>query len=502
MSKWLTLVVALVLLVAPVAAQADCVPQSVLTWVDNRESVAISPTRWQNVRKSLLGQDGGMSLADMNVIYNRRVSNGWSAGHWEPIIAAMNCLKAEAEAAAQAQAEAEAAAAAQAEAEAAAAQAQAEAEAKAKAEAEAKAQAEEVQPQPVQAEVEPAQVEVGSNDTFIIAHVNSADREKPYRHEKDTFRYEYDYGLYAAKWNGVALAPGGFVRLKKTDSTSVLDKWFQKYEIYEPSGFKREISYLPAQVEAQDQWLAWYNSEALPRGFDDWGKWGPWADLSPEAQSWMEGTLQQTDNTWHLKLENEFGTTYEAQTGPPAGNHVIQAGKAHWAGTMTRYQVHPDSLAGGYGQERVADGNGGFENIPAAPTMVFEAKFGSDGNPGQFNAFIDWPIAAASRTGYLKGHTPKGAGTDTLTTSWHHDGQRWWKTTHTNTSCRCDTWRGITFSDGTFDDGELSAAFYKTDANSIADFRRDNSAIAGHVRRAKIIGEFFTGEGQPGYYSK
>ena len=479
----------------------DCVPQSVLTWVDNRESVAISPTRWQNVRKSLLGQDGGMSLADMNVIYNRRVSNGWSAGHWEPIISAMNCLKAEAEAAAQAQAEAEAAAAAQAEAEAAAAQAQAEAEAKAKAEAEAKAkaQAEEVQPQPVQAEVEPAQEEAGGGSYLSIRHVNSINRNgPPYVHESDPYKSSYDYAVYNPRWNGFSAA--NFLRLRIVESASVLDKWFEKYEYYFP--VDRETANLPAQIEAQDRWLAWYNSEALPRGFDDWGKWGPWADLSPEAQSWMEGTLQQTDNTWHLKLENEFGTTYEAQTGPPAGNHVIQAGKAHWAGTMTRYQVHPNSIAAGYGQERVSDGNGGFENIPAAPTMVFEAKFGSDGNPGQFNAFIDWPIAAASRTGYLKGHTPKGAGTDTLTTSWHHDGQRWWKTTHTNTSCRCDTWRGITFSDGTFDDGELSAAFYKTDANSVADFRRDNSAIAGHVRRAKIIGEFFTSEGQPGYYSK
>ena len=71
---------------------ADCVPQSVLTWVDEREAVAISPTRWQNVRKTLLGQDDGMSLDAMEVIYNRRVSRGWSAGHWVPIIDAVKCL--------------------------------------------------------------------------------------------------------------------------------------------------------------------------------------------------------------------------------------------------------------------------------------------------------------------------------------------------------------------------------------------------------------------------
>ena len=76
------------------AKAADCVPQSVLTWVDNRESIAISPTRWQNVRKTLLGQDDGMSLDDMEVIYNRRVSNGWEAGHWVPIIDAVKCLQA------------------------------------------------------------------------------------------------------------------------------------------------------------------------------------------------------------------------------------------------------------------------------------------------------------------------------------------------------------------------------------------------------------------------
>ena len=89
------LIIATAALVAlPALAQADCVPQSVLTWVDNREAVAISPTRWQNVRKTLLGQDGGMSLAGMETIYNRRVSNGWAAGHWVPIIAAVKCLQA------------------------------------------------------------------------------------------------------------------------------------------------------------------------------------------------------------------------------------------------------------------------------------------------------------------------------------------------------------------------------------------------------------------------
>ena len=80
----------------PGFAQAECVPQSVLTWVDQRESVAISPTRWQNVRKTLLGQDDGMSLAEMETIYNRRVANNWAAGHWTPIIAAVKCLEAEA----------------------------------------------------------------------------------------------------------------------------------------------------------------------------------------------------------------------------------------------------------------------------------------------------------------------------------------------------------------------------------------------------------------------
>ena len=82
------------LVAIPSAAQAGtCVPQSVLTWLDQRESTAISPTRWQNVRKSLLGQDGGMSLDEMKVIYNRRVANGWEASHWVPIMNAMTCLE-------------------------------------------------------------------------------------------------------------------------------------------------------------------------------------------------------------------------------------------------------------------------------------------------------------------------------------------------------------------------------------------------------------------------
>ena len=91
------LIAAAMLVALPGMAQADCVPQSVLTWVDNREAVAISPTRWQNVRKTLLGQDGGMSLDDMLVIYNRRVNNGWSVAHWMPILSAVTCLQAEQE---------------------------------------------------------------------------------------------------------------------------------------------------------------------------------------------------------------------------------------------------------------------------------------------------------------------------------------------------------------------------------------------------------------------
>ena len=72
---------------------AECVPQSVLTWVDNREATAISPTRWQNVRKTLLEQDGGMSLEEMETIYNRRLANNWDASHWPPIINAVKCLQ-------------------------------------------------------------------------------------------------------------------------------------------------------------------------------------------------------------------------------------------------------------------------------------------------------------------------------------------------------------------------------------------------------------------------
>ena len=85
--------IAVAAVLASLSARADdCVPQSVLTWVDNREKIAISPTRWQNVRKTLLGQDDGMSLDAMETIYNRRVSRGWAAGHWVPIITAVKCL--------------------------------------------------------------------------------------------------------------------------------------------------------------------------------------------------------------------------------------------------------------------------------------------------------------------------------------------------------------------------------------------------------------------------
>ena len=83
---------------ASFSASADeCVPQSLHAWLDHRESVAISPTRWQNVRKTLVGEDGGMSLDAMMVIYNRRVANGWSVAHWMPILSAMTCLQAESE---------------------------------------------------------------------------------------------------------------------------------------------------------------------------------------------------------------------------------------------------------------------------------------------------------------------------------------------------------------------------------------------------------------------
>ena len=92
-----TLIAAAMMLPYSFSAADDCVPDSLMAWVDHRESIAISPTRWQNVRKSLLGQDDGMSFYDMNVIYNRRVSNGWSVAHWMPILSAMTCLQAEQE---------------------------------------------------------------------------------------------------------------------------------------------------------------------------------------------------------------------------------------------------------------------------------------------------------------------------------------------------------------------------------------------------------------------
>ena len=102
------LVMAMALLaVIPSTAKAECTSQDLLAWVDRRESIAISPTRWQNVRKSLLGQEGGMSLDAMQVIYDRRVSRGWSAGHWVPILNAMNCLKDQAEQAVVAEVEAQ-----------------------------------------------------------------------------------------------------------------------------------------------------------------------------------------------------------------------------------------------------------------------------------------------------------------------------------------------------------------------------------------------------------
>ena len=98
MKKTLIAVAAVAAVLASLSARADdCVPQSVLTWVDNREKIAISPTRWQNVRKTLLGQDGGMSLDAMMVIYNRRVANGWGVSHWMPILSAVTCLQAESE---------------------------------------------------------------------------------------------------------------------------------------------------------------------------------------------------------------------------------------------------------------------------------------------------------------------------------------------------------------------------------------------------------------------
>ena len=89
---WVTLIAAATFLASVSTVRAECVSQSLLTWVDNREANAISPARWQAVRNSLLERDGGMPLADMQVIYDRRVRNGWSAGHWVPILSAMNCL--------------------------------------------------------------------------------------------------------------------------------------------------------------------------------------------------------------------------------------------------------------------------------------------------------------------------------------------------------------------------------------------------------------------------
>ena len=439
-------ILAATVIATPPASSAECVPQSVLTWVDNREAVAISPTRWQNVRKSLLGQDGGMSLDAMQVIYDRRVSNGWSAGHWVPILAAMNCLKAKAAADTE----------------------------KAESEPQQPSQpADEPQAAPVQAEVEPAQ------EPMKIRF------ELP--PEDDTDAANYDFIVHNV--------PGTTrpYKIKQVHRGTVNNDWFKSWQAHQSPGAVEPN-------EAFKQWAA-NHSTSIGEGMDKWNKWGPWNSMSAFTQSWIEGTLGRGLASWDGVLEGAFGAGYSEQAAAPFGNHRIQGGKAHWQGAFSRYQVHPDSLAAGYGLERVSDGNGGFENQAAAPTMVFETTFGTDDRPGQFNAFIDWPIAASSRTGYLKGWTPTGAGSaDTLTTSWHHDGERWWKTTFTNTDCRCDTWQGISFSDGTFDDGELSAKFYKTDANSVAEFRRDNSAIAGHVRRAKIIGEFTTGEGKAGFY--
>ena len=438
-------ILAATVIATPPASSAECVPQSVLTWVDNREAVAISPTRWQNVRKSLLEQDGGMSLDAMQVIYDRRVSNGWSAGHWVPILAAMNCL-------AQAKADTE----------------------KAQSEPQQPSQpADEPQAAPVQAEVEPAQ------EPMKIRF------ELP--PEDDTDAANYDFIVHNV--------PGTTrpYKIKQVHRGTVNNDWFKSWQAHQSPGAVEPN-------EAFKQWAA-NHSTSIGEGMDKWNKWGPWNSMSAFTQSWIEGTLGRGLASWDGVLEGAFGAGYSEQAAPPVGNPNIAGGKAHWSGAFSRYQVHPDSLAAGYGLERVSDGNGGFENRAATPTMVFETTFGSDRNPGKFNAYIDWPIAASSRTGYLKGWTPTGAGSaDTLTTSWHHDGERWWKTTFTNTDCRCDTWQGISFSDGTFDDGELSAKFYKTDANSVAEFRRDNSAIAGHVRRAKIIGEFTTGEGKSGFY--
>ena len=98
-SRWCVAAAAVIVLLgaAGKALANDCVPQSVLDWVDQRETSAISPARWQNVRKSLLEQSGGMPLSEMKTIYNRRVSNGWDADHWPPIISAVECLAAQPE---------------------------------------------------------------------------------------------------------------------------------------------------------------------------------------------------------------------------------------------------------------------------------------------------------------------------------------------------------------------------------------------------------------------
>ena len=108
MKRIITTLAVIGALALPGMAQAECVSSDLLAWVDNREANAISPARWQAVRNSLLERDGGMPLADMQVIYNRRVSNGWAAGHWVPILGAMDCIAKAAEEEAKAQAEADA----------------------------------------------------------------------------------------------------------------------------------------------------------------------------------------------------------------------------------------------------------------------------------------------------------------------------------------------------------------------------------------------------------
>ena len=96
MKNRLLLAICGLLMVASHSAPADssnCVSNDLFAWVDNREANAISPARWQAVRETLLGNEGGMTLDAMEVIYNRRVSNGWAAGHWVPIITAVKCLR-------------------------------------------------------------------------------------------------------------------------------------------------------------------------------------------------------------------------------------------------------------------------------------------------------------------------------------------------------------------------------------------------------------------------